>query len=76
MNKFISFLLALALFSLVSSKRTCKKSILYSFGLTGRVRPNMINPLCPDITFNCCTKQDIMKIYKNYKSNVKNQMKI
>lgn len=49
-----------------ASQRICKTQVLRSFGLQSRITPSATNALCPQISYNCCTKRDQMKIHKTW----------
>lgn len=57
-----------------STQRICKTQVIRSFGLQSRVAPNNVNALCPQISFNCCTRRDQMKIHKMWKETYKQTM--
>lgn len=52
--------------SLEANQRICKTQVLRSFGLQSRITPSATNALCPQISYNCCTKRDQMKIHKTW----------
>lgn len=66
--KLLKLLLILGFLALTSyaSQRICKTQVLRSFGLQSRITPTNTNALCPEITYNCCTKRDQMKIHKTW----------
>lgn len=51
---------------LLANQRICKTQVLRSFGLQSRITPSATNALCPQISYNCCTKRDQMKIHKTW----------
>ncbi len=61
-------ILALSLLShpAFGNQRICKTQVLRSFGLQSRITPSATNALCPEISYNCCTKRDQMKIHKTW----------
>lgn len=62
----ISLLLLSIILKDISSKRTCNTNILRSFGYHSRIVPDRNNPLCSNVSFNCCTMHDQMKIHKQW----------
>lgn len=60
------FIFGLLTLSYDSNQRICKTQVLRSFGLQSRITPTSSNALCPDISYNCCTKRDQMKIHKTW----------
>lgn len=59
-------ILGLLTASLTANQRICKTQVLRSFGLQSRITPSATNSLCPQISYNCCTKRDQMKIHKTW----------
>lgn len=59
-------LLCFLCISMEASQRICKTQVLRSFGLQSRITPSSTNSLCPEISYNCCTKRDQMKIHKTW----------
>ena len=66
--KWICFVLLLGTFvpGYFSNQRICKTQVLRSFGLQSRITPSTTNALCKEVTYNCCTKRDQMKIHKTW----------
>lgn len=62
----IVFLIGLLMIHINCGQRICKTQVLRSFGLQSRITPTTTNSLCPEISFNCCTKRDQMKIHKTW----------
>ncbi|MCP4325606.1 MAG: hypothetical protein GY787_27960 [Alteromonadales bacterium] len=60
----VIYILFLLSASIKTIKKSCKTEIPRAFGLHGLLSPNRVNPLCPDISWNCCTNHDMMKVYK------------
>lgn len=52
--------------SFYANQRICKTQVLRSFGLQSRITPTSNNALCPQISYNCCTRRDQMKIHKTW----------
>lgn len=69
-SPFMILLVLLALSSQVSSNlRTCKTQLLRSFSLHSRITPNRLNSVCPEISLNCCTTHDQMRMHKMWKTH-------
>lgn len=47
-----------------NTQRTCKTQVVQSFTLTSRIVPNRMNSVCPQVSLNCCTSHDQMRIHK------------
>lgn len=45
-------------------KLTCNTQILRSFTLHSRITPNRFNAACPNVSLNCCTQHDQMRLHK------------
>jgi len=45
----------------------CIKEVLNAWGLTGRTFPGKVYlPMCPTVSYSCCSKMDQIKIYENF----------
>lgn len=60
------FIFGLLAVSYYANQRICKTQVLRSFGLQSRITPTSSNALCPEVSYNCCTKRDQMKIHKTW----------
>lgn len=71
----ISSLLVLMLAGFAVGARRCQPALLRSFGYKSLIRPNQFNPLCPNVSYNCCSNNDIMKIHKMWNSVGRNSIR-
>ena len=72
--KLVLFLLCLVGSSMAGA--FCKKKLMFSYFLEGRLKPTKKpNPLCPAIMNDCCTKDDINLVYDKYHGLVKPKLK-
>ena len=59
-----STILIFALLLHTLNSEGCKRLLMRSYMLQGLKEPNnSVNPLCHTITKNCCTPQDLLKIF-------------
>ncbi len=63
--KILSIFLFVFLFEFTRTiTKTCKTKLLRSFNLHSRITPDRSNAMCPEISWNCCTQHDQMKLHK------------
>lgn len=64
--KFFFFLISINL-----THKSCNTELLRSFRLHGKLVPDRMNVLCPNIQWNCCSKHDQLKIHKTMNESLK-----
>lgn len=66
MSNKLFLILGFLTLSFHANQRICKTQVLRSFGLQSRITPTSTNALCPQVSYNCCTRRDQMKIHKTW----------